>query len=158
MTAATQRALRLQVRMAILGASLVAANAVFVGLSLELLTFVPGWAIRALELPAVAGSVGLARPEQVHGVGEALRGAALASALASLADGRPEEDYRRAASLRGLWLLPDGFGATETGPFATYLAEDRPTVRAAHELVPVGVVAHPDTETRVDRLRGMIDG
>ena len=83
--------------------------------------------------------------------------AALAGALESLSYARPRQDYRRAASLQGLSLLPDGFEATERGSIGTYLATERPTVRAALKRVPVGVVAHPDTDDRVRRLRSMTE-
>ena len=111
-----------------------------------ILGFVPRWLSAYREFAADRGAAQLTGDP-----------AALASALESLSYVRPRQDYRRAASLQGLSLLPDGFEATERGPIATYLATERPTVRAALERIPVGVVVHPDTDDRVRRLRSMIE-
>lgn len=112
-----------------------------------ILGFVPRWLSAYREFAADRGAAQLTGDPS-----------ALASALESLSCVRPTRDYRRAASLQGLSVLPDGFEAVERGPIATYLATERPTVRAALERVPVGVVAHPDTAVRVRRLRAMVAG
>jgi heat shock protein HtpX len=110
-----------------------------------ILGFVPRWLSAYREFAADRGAAQLTGDP-----------ASLASALESLSDARPAQDYRRAASLQGLSLLPDGFEAAECGPIATYLAAERPVVRTTLERIPVGVVAHPDTDVRVRRLRSMV--
>ncbi|WP_323191620.1 M48 family metalloprotease [Halostella sp. PRR32] len=83
--------------------------------------------------------------------------AALASALAALSPGdRPEEDYRRAGALGELCLLPGGIGdETEVGPIREYVAAERPWIERLLRTVPVGAVAHPETDDRVERLRAL---
>ncbi|NHN48179.1 M48 family metalloprotease [Halostella sp. JP-L12] len=83
--------------------------------------------------------------------------AALASALATLSpDDRPDEDYRRAGAVGELCLLPGGIGdEAEVGPIRAYVAEELPRLERLLRAIPVGAVAHPETDERVERLRAL---
>jgi heat shock protein HtpX len=83
--------------------------------------------------------------------------AALASALATLSpDDRPDEDYRRAGAIGELCLLPGGIGdEADVGPIRAYVAEELPRLERLLRDVPVGAVAHPETDERVERLRAL---
>lgn len=78
------------------------------------------------------------------------------NALETLANatGRPTTDLRQTTDIQALCLVPDGISDdVEVGPTRQYIADTHPPIEAVLQRIPTGIVAHPPTDDRIDRLR-----